>query len=568
MHLRSIVQPHLRSHVQAPANRLSYLDYGDYALFMPFAEGKLPEDKVSRNALTTTLPGKRYDTVNGVLTEFAVDDPVITELGLRGGGVVENLVWPSEDVSSDVMNALTVISTNNESPSSVANAVMFTRQDATSPIYTRPGAVTVTPETTYTYSIYIKNIDASEIDLRVWNVNASAEIANKPIISELSTNEFMRVSLTFTTPLNCTSVYIYRMWGLNIGGSVIIWGLMLNEGTYPLPYVPTTDATVTTVTEAGSADYGNRLENLSTDFPQLYDVLDGEADGVELLDGWDFTNGWLNSQVVGVEILDANSFSTTVSAAGIVYDILDENTYYKITCLGNTTGSLGISLLGAAKTEVSTDFGVYRFKTTDETQLYLRNAIAGTTSISILSVQKISPAAGSLHCEWTPLYASSAFPPSSNSALLSVREEISDLLLTYSTSSSARLASSDDVNFIIQTITWQANTTYELAVVFGNHPTEGNNKFQVGIREKGTTIWTWGSLADFDGSFDPTDVLNFFWSNDYHSYIKNLMVLKANQYRIPVPWQPTIPEGYTQVVDESGQLLFDDDGVPIIVEVS
>ena len=61
-----------------------------YAFLCYFRPGETPYDIVSGTSMTTTIPGTRYDLVNGTHTSFANNVPVITENGIRGVGAYTN----------------------------------------------------------------------------------------------------------------------------------------------------------------------------------------------------------------------------------------------------------------------------------------------------------------------------------------------------------------------------------------------------------------------------------------------------------------------------------------------
>ena len=114
--------------------------------------------------------------------------------------------------------------------------------------------------------------------------------------------------------------------------------------------------------------------------------------GDDLLDGWDFTNGWTD---VSSTILAANSF-TTVGAGGVRNAYLTVGNYYKIIISGITTAA-GLSIRNSANTHIyisglSGAFSetVY-FKAETDGLLYLRNSGAGTTDITTFMIVEILP---------------------------------------------------------------------------------------------------------------------------------------------------------------------------------
>ena len=603
-----------------------------YAFKMPFYPGVTPKDLVSKNPLTTNLPGIRYDTVNGVLTEFAVDEPVITELGMRGGGVIENRLLYSREFSTEWTNNLTSIVKNEIGIDGVENTAHTLIENNDSSVGSISQAVSFDGSITdpYMSSIYIKKTQTATYPL-LQNLffTGGTTLIRGAFLNTLTGETIGRVSYsadkhgaisfgeywlfwiisTNSSALNTIikfDLYPAGSWSFDgvldptVVGSCIADAAQVAQSAYLLPYVPTTTAPVTTVTEAGSAGYGNYLEDLSTRFPQLFDALDGDPDGVELI-----ANPTVDMNDTGWNLILADE--TSVGGRNIASPISGVADYkLQVTTVGTDFyspnirvdfTSQGINLLDA-KWELQFAYrvnsgvcvlrrirpglggtyinftqdlvgeGIFTYRQTssdpddvdvDYYQLFFDGTNEFEVQIDNISVQKITPAAGELHVDWTPLYDSDTTGLAYQHIITT---QLASRLLYHGSTSDYR--SYDNSNVAQTTLAWQANTTYELALVFGNHPTEGNGKFRVGIREKGTLIWTWGAYVDFDGSFNPTDVLNFFWGNDYHSYIKNLYVLKAGQYGIPLIWGPAIPAGYEQMTDE-GVLMYHE-GVPLIAE--
>jgi hypothetical protein len=114
-------------------------------------------------------------------------------------------------------------------------------------------SATAIPSQTYTFSIYLKNIDLnSNFDVyAAWGLNGTLVSYNPPIgsvsISSLSTTEWKRFEFTVTAPSSGINQMQFGIapftgyGGSTSGRYILAWGGMVNIGTTALPYQPTTD---------------------------------------------------------------------------------------------------------------------------------------------------------------------------------------------------------------------------------------------------------------------------------------------------------------------------------------
>jgi hypothetical protein len=122
----------------------------------------------------------------------------------------------------------------------------------------------------------------------------------------------------------------------------------------------------------------------------MLDKSKGLVLGPELVPALNFTAGWFG---IG-GFVSATSDSFTTSGAGGVYlnNILEANKGYEIAITGTSGASFSLRQAdngGGNSVDVSTSgFGTFRFVAT-RTALYLRNAGAGTTTISGISVREL-----------------------------------------------------------------------------------------------------------------------------------------------------------------------------------
>jgi len=132
-------------------------------------------------------------------------------------------------------------------------------------------------------------------------------------------------------------------------------------------------------------------------------------------------------------------------------------------------------------------------------------------------------AQGQLEVEWTPLYDYGDTALTEN--ILAVNEASAGLL--YHTNM-GYLRTYDLTNVAQKDIDYQSGTRYKIYIMWGTHPTEGANKFQIVVTD-GSTIWE-STIEDFDGSFNPGDYFNLAWENEYPQLFHSIKCLKAPEY--------------------------------------
>ena len=101
--------------------------------------------------------------------------------------------------------------------------------------------ISVTQNTQYTFSFYVKRGTAANLGYSVYNLTASAEfITATSYYSQTSATDWVRISVTFTTPSGCTSIGVYPFRDGGATGTAFVWGAQLEIGSTANSYYATT----------------------------------------------------------------------------------------------------------------------------------------------------------------------------------------------------------------------------------------------------------------------------------------------------------------------------------------
>jgi hypothetical protein len=113
----------------------------------------------------------------------------------------------------------------------------------------RSAAITVLASTAYTFSFWARNNGGSQARYRVWNVSAGSSIVDYTLsgsnyVSQIggannTSSTWVRVSVSFTTPVGCTSIYVYPCSSDSGTVDLLVWGAQVEAGSGASSYIPT-----------------------------------------------------------------------------------------------------------------------------------------------------------------------------------------------------------------------------------------------------------------------------------------------------------------------------------------
>ena len=153
-----------------------------------------------------------------------------------------NLISYSEDFSqASQLQNVTLTANAITSPTGTSNGTKVLSSDNNSKVSYQN--ISFTNGTTYTLSVYCRNIDATALKLFVYN-SGGGDITDD-FTSQVNTTSWTRVSTTFTASQTTSSGQVQFARELPNGQSAYFWGLQLEEQTQAETYAKTTGLPVT-----------------------------------------------------------------------------------------------------------------------------------------------------------------------------------------------------------------------------------------------------------------------------------------------------------------------------------
>lgn len=227
---------------------MSLISLGDGStLSLDFTAMSSLDSRFTFSRSTNPTPGASFIGSNGLVQyagtnvpRFDYDPTTLAPRGLLIEGSATNLVLQSDTLPTStnwVANAITRTNVSAVTPDGNTTATTCGLSHNGSGSF-RSQAITVTASTTYTFSFWAKNNGGSVALYRAYNVSGSADIvAETSYFSQINGSTWTRVQFTFTTPVGCTSVYVYPLSQSSGTSNVLVWGAQLETGSGASSYV-------------------------------------------------------------------------------------------------------------------------------------------------------------------------------------------------------------------------------------------------------------------------------------------------------------------------------------------
>jgi hypothetical protein len=250
--------------------------------------------------------------------------------------------------------------------------------------------INVTPSTSYVFSFYAIKGTNSTPKYRVYNNSGSADIvAETSYGSLINTSTWTRVTVSFSTPTNCTSLSIYLLAN-GFAGTTILWGSQLEIGSTATTYQKTSTTASSifvqqfkyNLKDARDLDAAFRLAFNGT---WTYSKQGATPNGV---------NGYANTYLTPSTSLTLNSshlsYYSRTNTTGYITDIGADNgsKYFRLRLLQIATpyswALITTTSSWASSNSVTDSFGFYLGSRTSSTKLILqKNAnILNTSTVS------------------------------------------------------------------------------------------------------------------------------------------------------------------------------------------
>ncbi|MFO0202309.1 MAG: carbohydrate binding domain-containing protein, partial [Alphaproteobacteria bacterium] len=235
-------------------------------LSLDFTQMSTLADLTSRGLTFSRSTSGTFINANGLVAtatagnpRFEYDPSTLQPRGLLIEGSAVNLALRSDDFNTTVTDG-----TQWSSSGYTAGTLSTTLPDGTTGNARRlsiasgagsfrSAAITVLASTAYTFSFWARNNGGSQARYRVWNVSAGSSIVDYTLsgsnyVSQIggannTSSTWVRVSVSFTTPVGCTSIYVYPCSSDSGTVDLLVWGAQVETGSGASSYIPTVAST-------------------------------------------------------------------------------------------------------------------------------------------------------------------------------------------------------------------------------------------------------------------------------------------------------------------------------------
>ncbi len=174
-------------------------------------------------------------------------DDVQINVNISGPPAIqENLINYSEDLTNSVWvhgSSISIIPNDIVDPLGNLTANRITTTTGVDHLYQ---SITVSPNTTYTFSFYAKKgtIGIANYNIQVDNTDGASLTTKVDYSSQMNTSTWTRVKVTFTTNATTTNVLLLPKNDGSSAGTLWIWGVQLNRGASAANYIKTPVSTL------------------------------------------------------------------------------------------------------------------------------------------------------------------------------------------------------------------------------------------------------------------------------------------------------------------------------------